>query len=55
MLEPVPRDLRGRERSGEHVVVKRHPALVPSGPFLDPGDLTAHRPVEEYGSQVSAR
>ena len=55
MLEPFPRDDSGRERSDQHGVIERHPALAPSGPFLDPGDLMAHRPVEEYGPQVSAR
>jgi hypothetical protein len=54
MFELCPLGWAGRRRSDRHGVIERHPALALSRSFLDPGDISAHRTVEEHGPQVPA-
>src|ERR1700733_11377571 len=55
MLEPNPFGVAGGRRSDRHGVIERHPALAFSRSFLDPGDISAHRSVEEHGAQIPKR
>src|ERR1700733_8977502 len=54
MFEPFPFGLSGGQRSDRHRVIERHPALALSRSFLDPGDISTHWAVSEYGPQVPA-
>ena len=54
MFEPCPLGLGGGRRSDRHGVIERHPTLALSRSFLDPGDIAAHRAVEEHGPQIPA-